>query len=200
MESDRSTARDADDPFDLLGLPARMDLSSEAIRRAHLRLQAASHPDALPHAGAPGPSDEVNAQSDAGAIDATVRAARLNRARALLENPESRADALLRRLGGPAKEQDKSLPDGFLMEVMQARQESDEEIGQEVGENPGARERWRDWARERRAGHVAAIVALLDPIALGHAPRSGDALRAARRELNAWRYIERFLEQLDPHA
>ena len=82
-----------------MGLARRFDITAAEIRRAYLQRAAAVHPDL--------------AGDDAGEA-----AAALNRAKMVLENPERRANALLALLGGPAKEQDKSLPPGFLMEMM----------------------------------------------------------------------------------
>jgi molecular chaperone HscB len=160
-----------EDPFAALGLPARFDLENGVIERAFLARAAAVHPDMV------GDDEE-----------AAVQSARLNRARAVLLDPEQRANALLRVLGGPSKEEDKSLPDGFLMEIMEVREAVEQAVGSGSEEE---RERWQSWARQQRAEYAAKVEALLvEP--------SPDNLRAARQELNAWRYIERLIEQLDP--
>lgn len=163
------------DPFDALGLPPEFDLDAARIDRAYLARAAARHPDLA--------MDDESAVADA---------ARLNRARQELKDPESRAAALLKRLGGPDKSQDKSLPDGFLMEMMEIREEIEAAI---AGPDPGQRERWRAWAGERREAHIRRVSSMFR--AAGPAP-SPEALREVRRELNAWRYAERLIEQLDP--
>lgn len=115
--------------------------------------------------------------------------ARLNDAKAVLEDPERRANVLLQLLGGASKEQDKSLPEGFLSEMLEARQRMEEEI---EAEGDAARRRWEEWAGERRAEYAARVGGLFQR---GSDP---ETLRAIRVELNAWRYIERLIEQIEP--
>jgi molecular chaperone HscB len=159
------------DPFDLLGVPPRFDIEPAVLQRAYLVRSASLHPDAA------GPEAEGSS-------------AALNRARQVLEDPESRADALLLRLGGPAREAERGLPAGFLAEIMSVREELEQAIasGDQV-----TRDRFEQWAAQRRAGHIAATSAKFKALALS--PGMAE-LAAIRRELNAWRYIERMLEQL----
>lgn len=160
------------DPFEMLGLPRRFGLGAGEIERAYLARAAEVHPDA-------------------GAFDrAGVTAADLNRARQDLKDPESRANILLELLGGPSKEADRSLPDGFLMEMMEVREEMEQGGGRED------RSRWDNWAEQRRSGHEREVGALFDRIADLSAdnPRT---LAAIRTRLNAWRYIERMIEQIN---
>jgi len=159
---------DAADPFAVLGLPARFDLTPAQIRRAYLAKAAATHPDAA---------------GGAGGVDTAV----LNGARETLEHPHARGEALLALLGGPSAAQDKSLPPGFLQAVMATRMEAAEDL--ENG-GPAARERWRAWAAGKRAEHEARVAALF--------ASGAEAATAIRVELNAWKYVERLIEQLDP--
>ena len=142
------------------------------MQRAYLARSAEIHPD---RAG------EASEQ----------QAAELNDAKRTLEDPERRAGALLARLGGPSKEADRSLPDGFLMEMMELR-EAAEAAGSSA--DPAEVERWVNDAERRRKRHIESIGRAF--AAIGATP-TGDQLRAIRRELNAWRYIERMIEQLD---
>ncbi len=119
----------------------------------------------------------------AGNPDATVQTARLNQARGVLLDDERRAKVLLRLLGEPAGD---ALPEGFLMEIMEVRMQIESE-----GDDPDARARWRGWADGRRDEHMARVAGFFtasDP----------EGLAAIRMELNAWRYTERLIEQLDP--
>jgi molecular chaperone HscB len=162
------------DPFDTLGLEPRFDLDPRDIDRAYLIRSAALHPD---RAG-PGP-ETLNL------------AAELNAAKRTLSDPESRADALLRRLGGPTREQERSLPPGFLMEIMEIRQQI------EAASGPGAADqtaKWEAWADDRRAELIRSITAQF--ASLTQRPDPG-ALRSIRVELNVWRYIERLNEQFE---
>lgn len=169
------------DPFDTLGLKATFDLDAPAIRRAYLARVAAVHPD--------------SAQLDAAQADAADDArstATLNDAKRTLEDPERRASALLARLGGPTKEQDKSLPAGFLMDIMELRKGVEDAL---ASGRADARERVAQDAASRREVHIARVSEMFR--SLGPTPDRA-ALVAIRTELNAWRYVERLIEQLDP--
>ncbi|MGD9691976.1 MAG: iron-sulfur cluster co-chaperone HscB C-terminal domain-containing protein [Phycisphaerales bacterium] len=158
------------DPFEALGLPARFDLSAEEVTRAWRLRAAGLHPDRQGGAGADG--------------EIMRRAAELNEAKRALEDPERRAEALLRRLGGPSASEEKGLPEGTLVEFMEAREGLEE--ARASGDGEGV-ERWRAWAEERKRAHVRSVGELIG---------KGE-LREARVEMNGWRYTERMLEQID---
>lgn len=173
MPDDRhKTPESTDQPFAALGLPARFDLSDSAIESAFLARLGGVHPDLAGE-------------------DAAFDAAALTDARATLADPERRAIALLGLLGGPGASEDRSLPDGFLMDIMALR----EAVEEELGEGGDARTRWRAFAEERRAAHIEKTGALFGALST---PPTPDELAAVRLELNAWRYTERLIEQLDP--
>ena len=161
-------------PFFILGLQPAFDLDQAAVERAFLRQAARLHPDHAPDMS----------QDDDSAIAA------LNAARDQLLDPERRAGILLDLLGGPAPSADKSLPDGFLLEMLETRQAMEDELR---ADQHDARARWRTWALVRRADFCRALVELF-----AKAPGNPAVLATIRRELNAWRYIERMIEQLDP--
>lgn len=165
------------DPFETLGLPRRFDLDPALVRRAWLRASGSLHPD---RAGG-------DALDEA---DVARLSARLNGARRTLDDPERRADALLALLGGPAKGADQSLPDGFLMEMMRVREELESAAG-----DPARLAELERWAGEQREGFIGRVGALFD--GCSESPDAG-ALASIRLELNAWRYIERMLEQIHP--
>lgn len=164
------------DAFEALGLPPRFDLSPAEVEQAYLSAVGGVHPDI--GGGAPMGSGSSDAAS-------------INDARRVLIDPERRAEALLARLGGPAKE-DRSLPDGFLMEVMELRQQIEADL---AADGAAARTRWEAWAAERRQERIASVGALF--AGLSDPPRQ-EELAQIRVELNAWRYLERLIEQLDP--
>ncbi|MCA9303105.1 MAG: hypothetical protein KC996_03180 [Phycisphaerales bacterium] len=154
-------------PFDLLGLAVSYAIEKHAIERAYLARIASAHPDRV---------------GDAGAIDAAA----LNDARRCLLDDESRANAVLRVLGGPSASEDRSLPDGFLMEMMEIRSAMEEELNEDP---ESARVKWGRWGAEERGKYADEFRRRIqDP----------DSLGACRTILNAWRYIERLIEQLDP--
>ncbi|MEZ6243561.1 MAG: DnaJ domain-containing protein [Phycisphaerales bacterium] len=171
-----------EDPFDALGLPPGFDTDPADVERAYLARAAAIHPDLA----APDPLVQA---------DAARRSARLNAARETLLDPERRAVALLARLGGAPAADDRALPDGFLMEMMQTRVQIEEELDEDAD---AARPRWLSWASDRRRERIDRVRDLF--LARAQAPDPA-ILADIRRELNAWRYIERLVEQLDPdHA
>jgi len=168
----------SDDPFALLGLPRGFELDPSALQAAYLRASARVHPD--------------KRHEPAGALEAAADAARINDARQMLADDERRADALLRVLGGPPKDRVKDLPDGFLLDIMGTRETMEAAI---ESRDPQQLAALQGWAEERRREFAAAIALLFADHAC-----SNDAalLREVRVQLNAWRYIERMLEQLDP--
>ncbi len=169
---------DAGDPFDILGIPPIFDIDPAALARAYLSLAARLHPDLAR-------GDESAATRSAGA----------NRARAILENPELRAGALLQRLGGPGKESDRSLPPGFLAEIMETREAIESAA---ASQDPDLLDQWRAWAADQRKGHTARASDLFRRHASAPVADRPAILRDIRLELNAWRYVERLIEQLEP--
>ncbi|HMN95139.1 MAG TPA: DnaJ domain-containing protein [Phycisphaerales bacterium] len=177
------------DPFALLGLPRRYDLDLRAIEGAHLRLLATLHPDRI--------ADEVERP------EAARRMAEVNAAREVLLDDERRADALVVLLGGPTREEERALPEGFLADVLELRERLDEAIASGDG---SARREFERLVAEERSGHLEAVGLLLAQAGAA-GTRAGAAgtiepaalratLKAARLRLNAWRYVERMREAL----
>lgn len=154
------------DPFARLALPRRFDLTEAAIRRAFLTKVQSAHPDA-------------GGDQDLGAD--------ITKARDTLLNPESRADALLLLLGGPAKDADKSLPPGFLVEIMETREALDAALASNA---TSELERLKAWALAERQNYIQSVSAAF---------AAGD-IKNLRTTLNAWRYVERMIEQMDPNT
>ncbi len=182
----------SDDAFTLLGLPRAFDLDQRALQVAYLRRSAALHPDRI-GGDAADPLLREQAQRESAAI---------NDARAVLADDEQRANLMLALLGGPSKEQDKSLPDGFLMEMLEIRQDMEAAL---AGGEAHERERMDVWAAAQRQQHVESIRRQFAQLGPPHAaapsqPTNPDQLATIRRELNAWRYIERMIEQLRDSA
>lgn len=157
--------------FEIMGLPPGFDVEPARIERAYLRRIASLHPDSSEEDG--------------------VKAAALNKARATLLNPETRAQELLTVLGGTPGVAPGALPDGFLMSIMETREEAEAALN---SGDAAARATWQAWALAQRAGYIAKVGGLF---ALAAADPSASR-RALRESLNAWRYIERLAEQLDP--
>jgi molecular chaperone HscB len=168
------------DPFDILGVPPRFDLSPQELRAAYLAKSATLHPDVV-----------------GGAEDDEAGSA-LNHAKRLLANPEARAEALLVRLGGPSKEMDRSLPPAFLQQMLETREEIEAAIASGSATDRAA---WEQWAETRRRSHIEKVAELFRTAGVGRAESDKQAdtgvLRAIRTELNMWRYVERLIEQLN---
>ncbi len=159
-----------DSPFALLGLPPVFTIDEAALERAWLKKSARLHPDRT--------GDDP---------DAARALARINAARAVIRDPESRARALLDALGGAPEDSTNALPDGFLMDIFEIR--SDLEAARTNGDAQTIEEH-ESWARARRDEHIAQVAQLFET--RGDPPQA-DVLRSIRLELNAWRYIERLL-------
>lgn len=167
------------DAFHTLGLPPTFDLDPQVVEQSYFAKSARLHPDLA-----------------AGDPDAQREMAHLNQARKVLEDPEQRANLLLARLGGSARDRDRSLPDGFLAEMMEIREEVEAAIGDpDPRSRSAARAKWEAWAEVERSRAISEVGAMFR--ALGDAPDPG-GLQAIRTRLNAWRYVERLIEQLDP--
>jgi len=98
--------------------------------------------------------------------------------------------ALLAVLGGPSKEQNNNLPNGFLMEVMETREALESAVD---GGDAGTIAAGLSAARAQRAAFIAEISALFQELA---SPPSPEGLAALRTQLNAWRYVERLIDQV----
>lgn len=165
------------DPFATLGLPARFDLDPAAVDSAYLARAAAVHPD-------------LAGDDPTRAAEAARDAAALNQAKATLLDPEARARALLTLLAPQTTAADRDLPDGFLMDIMQTRMELEAAIAD--GDAQGL-ERWREWAGDQRRSYIDRLAGLFAAL---QSPPADPDLAEIRRQLNAWRYIERMLEQI----
>lgn len=170
-------ARTHPDAFDVLGLPADFGLSSAQIESAYLARAAALHPDT-----------QDDAHDDA-QDDAHHDAASLNHARETLLHLESRADLLITRRGGPSRAEERSLPPGFLASIMEIREQCD---AAQAAQNGPELARLRAWALQERERYAAIARELFAQAS------SAETLRDLRTHLNAWRYIERLLEQVGP--
>lgn len=167
-----------DDPFHLLGVTQRFDLDLAEIRSRVLRMTAKLHPDRA--------SDPLEAQSLAQELAA------VNEAASILEDEEQRADLLLRLLGGPSASEDRSLPEGFLEQMLETRMQLEEVIGRN---DQDGRDELEAWANEQRAAHVSRVAGLFGS---GTPSITQEDMVEIRSVLNTWRYIERMIEQLHP--
>lgn len=161
-------------PFLILGLSPAYRIDRDQIERAYRHRLAGAHPDA-------------GATSGQGHDPAA-----LNEARSVLLSDEQRAIALLGVLGGPGASECKDMPDGFLMDMMTRRQAIEEAI-ESGGEDE--REQWEQWGIEQRHAYRETVGTMFEAFTQN---QDHGLLSEIRGQLNAWRYIERLIEQLDP--
>lgn len=169
-------------PFALLGLAPRFALDPADARRRMLRLGRLVHPDYFAAAG------EKEKQR------AEAASAALNWAHRTLAEEVARADWLVRARGGPSEADEREMPKPFLLQVLEWK----EALEEARASGPGSPERAALAAlgedlRQRRAASLARIETLLD----GAQSSGPEALRAARQELNAVRYLDRALGELE---
>ncbi len=165
------------DPFAVLGLARRYDVDGAEVERVYLQKSGTLHPDMAAQ----------HAMADMGDEGGDERFAELNRARQVLGDSEQRAVALWRLWGGV---EEKNLPPGFLMEMMEVR----EEIERAAGDS-AAMGKWEQWAVGRRGEYQKRVGELFAKLKTGESGNAG-VLRQIKLELNGWRYVERLVEQL----
>lgn len=178
-------------PFEILGFTPSFSITPDQVQRAYLQRLTASHPD-------------LSGQSAQ-----TLDPATLNHARDTLFDDEARANLMLVHLGGPSPK-DHTLPDGFLMEMMQLRTQIEEELDPSNPDHAQARTQWQAWANAERAQTIQTLTQIFkqleSPNPGGSANGSTDAStdspeelkQSIRTHLNAHRYTQRLIEQLDP--
>jgi molecular chaperone HscB len=167
-------------PFELFGLEPGFALDERTLEKRLRATMRLVHPDG--YASAPAALRE---QAERGS-------ARLNGAYLTLADPAARADWLLTWLGGPSESQQRALPQPFLHEVLE----------------------WNELLEQARAGAQAALEGLA-PLKSMLQARRGEALRTLERllaplpergsprlpevrsQLNAIRYFERALSEIE---
>jgi molecular chaperone HscB len=168
-------------PFEVFGLAPSFSVDGVELKKRLLRLGRVLHPDYF------GAADEATRAL------AERNTARLNQARDVLGDPAARADWLVRHLGGPDENEQREMPKAFLLEVL----EWNEALEAARDSAPGSRERAAllglDQAlRTQRAAALKTLEKLLEPLPARGAP----ALREARAQLNALRYLDNTLAQI----
>jgi len=159
------------DPFQILGLTPRYRIDAQELRRAWMRKAAQVHPDAA------GSASEGTYANDAFRI---------------LSDPIARAHALLQHLGAPTGDQ-RTMPDGFLLEMMELREQADAAQG-----DAQAMGSLRAEATLRRGEAIERVARCFEPI--GEGPISSESVQTVLMELNVIRAFDRMLEQLEREA
>lgn len=172
----------APNPFETFGLAPRFDLDAADLKKRLLRFSRVLHPDYF------GASDEATRAK------AERNTALLNGAYEVLGDPVQRADWLVRSLGGPSESEQRAMPKAFLIEVL----EWNEALDAARESQPGSAERASlgeldRTLREQRESTLAALASLLTPLP----PRASPNLAEARSQINALRYLEKTLADIE---
>jgi molecular chaperone HscB len=168
------------DPFALFDLTPGFELDQGQLQRRFIAATAANHPDRF--------TDPLQQ------AEAAERSAAINEAFSVLTDPQRRADCLLVLLGGPAKEDDKSLPDDLLTQMMDVRQRMEEAV---ADQDQAVLAELATWANRQRQAHLQRIGELFKQ--MQSPAKDGDraaAGKAVRLQLNALRYFQRMIEQM----
>jgi Fe-S protein assembly co-chaperone HscB len=164
-------------PFVVFGLEPTWEIDETDLKRRLRRIGRVVHPDF--HAGVP----EQRALAER-------NSACLNHAFEVLLDPFLRADWIVQRLGGPTEQDERQMPQAFLMEVLEWNEALDEADGAPEGSPAHAElERLAKVLHHEHETRLAALGARLTPL-----PAEGaDELLVVRQELNAVRYLSRTL-------
>ncbi len=166
-------------PFEILGFAPSFRLDEREVRRRSTRFSRFVHPDFF---AAAEPRIRELAERNS---------ARLNSAFEALAQPTQRADWLVVHLGGPTEDAERSMPQAFLLEVLEWNEVLDE-ARSSAAADPRV-EALEVELRARRAANLAQLETLLEPLP----GRNSERLVLARRELNALRYLDRALREIE---
>ncbi len=167
-------------PFELLGVEPAFALDARALEKRLRSTMRLVHPDA--YASAPAAVRERAERSSA----------RLNGAYLTLADPAARADWLVSWLGGPSESQQRALPQAFLHEVLEWNELLEEA---RAGAQPALEglSALQAMLRARHSEALETVARLLAPLPERGSPR----LAEVRSQLNALRYFERALSEIE---
>jgi molecular chaperone HscB len=169
------------DHFAVLGLERRYDLARAAVEERQRELSRLVHPDRHATAAAPERRHSL------------LWATAVNDAAKVLRDPVRRAEYLLKLGGldvGDEQGRQRHLDPGFLMEVLELREELQAARGRHDDARVATLAAGVRHQREALLGGLAAGFA-----ALGAAP-TGAPLEALARQLAVMRYYDRFLDEV----
>lgn len=168
-------------PFEILGVEPTFALHPEELRKRLLALSRLVHPD---YFGAAAEGLRQQAEQASAALNAAYR---------VLSDDFRRADHLIRTLGGPGEDQERTMPPAFLQQVLEWNETIEEGRAASADSAPRrALESLGTELRSERERLFSELRALLSPLPASGAP----ALTSARRLLNAIRYLDRALGEI----
>lgn len=177
LESDRELT-----PFELFGWSPSDDIDPRDLHKRFLRFSRLIHPDFFA-----GGSVEQKTLAER-------NSALLNEARETLNDDVRRADWLVQSLDGPDENAERQMPRAFLLEVLEWNEVLEEARHAEAGSPVLARlDELEQELRANRAETLDGIHAKLTPLPA----RGATELRDVRRELNAVRYVDRALDEIE---
>ncbi|MGD8452256.1 MAG: Fe-S protein assembly co-chaperone HscB [Phycisphaerae bacterium] len=163
------------DHFALLGVSASYDLDPAELRQAYLHCSRDIHPDR-------------HGECAADAALSMRSSARLNEAYRVLNDPVLRAEYLLELAGGASSAEDKSVPEGVLAQVLILREEIEE------ARAAGDAVTLTNYVRQVHELHEDAVGRLGD--LARQLPGTEELRQSLRQTLNAVRYYQKLLEQI----
>lgn len=169
------------DPFALFGLERRFQVDQKALRKSLMRFSRLVHPDFFGDA-----SPEIRALAER-------NSSQLNAAFGLLSDDYRRAEHLVETLGGPTSKKVRDMPQAFLMEVMEWNETLEEARGEPSPEALRDLTKLHFSLQSERGHLIAAIEGQLTPLP----EHSSEVLENVRRQLNAIRYIDRALHEIE---
>lgn len=172
---------DGASPFDVLGLVPAWAVDTAALRRKLVALSRLVHPDYFGNADA---ATRELAERNSSALNAAFE---------LVNDDLSRADWLVRARGGPSESELRDMPRAFLADVLEWNETLEEARASQVDGPARARvDALESELGQRRAELLQALAEVLAPLPENGAP----ALAEARRAINAARYVDRALAEI----
>lgn len=168
-------------PFEIFGLDLAWPVETGDLKKRLLRFSRICHPDFFATS-----SDELRELAER-------NSAVLNEAFEVLSDDFRRASWLLTHLGGPSEQEERQMPQAFLMEVLDWNETLEEARSAPDDDNTNAQleELARNLGTERGES-MNQIAMLLDPIP----ERGSPSLTELRKLLNAIRYVDRTLGEI----
>jgi molecular chaperone HscB len=168
-------------PFAILGFEPSDEVDARELRKRFLRFGRLAHPDFFARESA-----DVRALAE-------QSSARINEAHDILADDARRADWLVRDLGGPDENDERQMPKEFLLEVLEWNEVL--EAARHAGASASASQldELEQELRAQRAVTIDSVRSKLAPLPPPHAP----VLREVRRDLNAVRYLDRALGDIE---
>ena len=159
--------------FERLQLPCDFKLDEALLEKNYLKFSALLHPDR--HVSK-GPREQMKAVALSAALNESAR---------VLRSDVERAELVFVQAGGASADADKSLPNGFLLEMLEVREELEDAV---KAEDNDALQRIYDQTNSQRQqliGWLTTALADLKP----------ESFPQVRVRLNTFRYLDNVLNQ-----